>query len=155
MINRLAVPLAFILLTLMAGMAFFSMKQDSLTFDELAHIPAGYSYLTQQDFRLNPEHPPLAKDIAALPLLFLDLNFPLDNENWTQNTEAPPWWAQFNLGNAFLYHSGNDPASLIFWSRLPMILLLLILGKLSRAWQACNHRRCRSLWDFSVNLFLD
>src|SRR3989344_3771823 len=134
MSDRTTNLLAFLLLAAMFFFALFSMRQDALTFDELAHIPAGYAYLTQQDYRLNPEHPPLAKDIAAFPLLFLDLNFPLDNENWTQNTEAPPWWAQFNLGNAFLYHSGNDPASLIFWSRLPMILLLLILGAFLFCW---------------------
>lgn len=119
---------AFLFLGAMFFFAFLSMRQNALTFDELAHIPSGYSYLTQQDYRLNPEHPPLAKDIAALPLLFLDLNFPLDNPNWTQDMEAPPWWGQFNLGNAFLYHSGNNPTSLIFWSRLPMILILLALG---------------------------
>lgn len=126
--------LALLFLSVMFFLALLSMRQDALTFDELAHIPAGYSYLTQQDYRLNPEHPLLAKDIAAFPLLFLNLNFPLDNENWTQNTEAPPWWAQFNLGNAFLYHSGNDPASIIFWSRLPMILLLLALGAFLFFW---------------------
>ena len=49
--------------------AVFSMKDDSLTMDEVAHLPAGYSYLTQKDMRLNPEHPPLLKDLAALPLL--------------------------------------------------------------------------------------
>ena len=141
MINRLAVPLAFILLTLMAGMAFFSMKQDALTFDELAHIPAGYSYLTQQDYRLNPEHPPLAKDLAALPLLFLNLNFPAESSNWKQEAEAHAWWVQFDLGKEFLYRSGpldgeagNDPKQIIFWSRLPMILLLLTLGAFLFFW---------------------
>ena len=134
MSDRTTNLLAFLLLAAMFSFAFFSMKQDALTFDELAHISSGYSYLTQQDYRLNPEHPPLAKDIAAFPLLFLDLNFPLDNENWTQDTEAPPWWAQFNLGNAFLYHSGNDPTSIIFWSRLAMVLLMVALGAFLFFW---------------------
>jgi len=126
--------LAFLLFAVMFFLAFLSMRQDALTFDELAHIPAGYSYLTQQDYRLNPEHPPLAKDIAALPLLFLNLNFPLDSPNWTQDTEAPPWWAQFSFGNTFLYHSDNNPTSIIFWSRLAMILLLLALGAFLFFW---------------------
>ena len=38
------------------------------------HVTAGYSYLTQQDMRLNPEHPPLMKDIAVI-LLFEKINF--------------------------------------------------------------------------------
>ncbi|MBI4123140.1 MAG: glycosyltransferase family 39 protein [Parcubacteria group bacterium] len=104
------------------------MRSDSLTFDELAHIPAGYSYLTQQDYRLNPEHPPLFKDLAATPLLFLDLHFPADKEVWLQTKEAPPWWVQFDMGTEFLYRLGNDPKQIIFFSRLPMIGLLLFLG---------------------------
>jgi 4-amino-4-deoxy-L-arabinose transferase-like glycosyltransferase len=120
--------LAAVLLGIMFFLAFFSMRQNALTFDELAHIPAGYSYLTQQDYRLNPEHPPLVKDISALPLLFLKPNFPIQSTDWTQEAGAPPWWVQFNVGNEFLYTSGNNPLSIIFWSRLPMILLMLALG---------------------------
>lgn len=134
MSHRLTIILAVGLLLVMFFTMFFSVRQNALTFDELAHIPAGYSYLTQQDYRLNPEHPPLAKDIAALPLLFFDLNFPLENENWTQNTEAPPWWMQFNVGNAFLYKADNDPLSIIFFSRLPMIFLTLVFGAFLFLW---------------------
>ncbi len=120
--------LAFALLCIMGVSAFFSMRSDSLTFDELAHIPAGYSYLTQQDYRLNPEHPPLFKDLAAFPLLFLDLRFPADTETWKQEQGAPAWWVQFDIGTEFLYKSGNDPRQIILFSRLPMIGLLLLLG---------------------------
>ena len=119
---------AIILLFIMGTAAFLSMRSDSLTFDELAHIPAGYSYLTLQDYRLNPEHPPLLKDLAAAPLLFLDLNFPSDKELWLQTKEAPAWWVQFDLGREFLYRSGNDPKQIILFSRLPMIGLLMLLG---------------------------
>src|SRR3989344_4965228 len=125
---------AVFLLGAMFFMAFFSMRHDALTFDELAHIPAGYSYLTQQDYRINPEHPPLAKDIAAFPLLFLGLDFPAQSQNWLQDSGAPPWWVQFDLGNEFLYKSGNNPLSIIFWSRLPMILLTLALGAVLFFW---------------------
>src|SRR5262249_39940570 len=37
--------------------------------DETAPLVAGSSYLVTHDYRLNPEHPPLAKMYAALPLL--------------------------------------------------------------------------------------
>ncbi|MBI2452768.1 MAG: glycosyltransferase family 39 protein [Parcubacteria group bacterium] len=119
---------AIILLFVMGAAALLSMRSDSLTFDELAHIPAGYSYLTQQDYRLNPEHPPLFKDLAAAPLLFLDLTFPSDKELWLQTKEAPAWWVQFDLGREFLYRSGNDPKKIILFSRLSMIGFLLLLG---------------------------
>jgi len=127
MSNKVTNLIAFILLAVMAGTAIFSMKNDSLTFDELAHIPAGYSYLTKMDYRINPEHPPLIKDIPALPLLFLGLNFPDNSPSWIQE-EAPPWWFQFNLGDEFLYSSGNNPEQIIFWSRLAMLGLLIFTG---------------------------
>ncbi|MFH1509840.1 MAG: glycosyltransferase family 39 protein [Candidatus Nealsonbacteria bacterium] len=110
------------------------MKKDSLTFDELAHIPAGYSYLTKQDYRVNPEHPPLLKDIAAIPLTFLHLNFPSQDQTWLQENSAPAWWVQFDLGTKLIYQSGNNPKDIIFWARLPMILIMLLLGWLIFKW---------------------
>ncbi len=132
--NSFAYATAAALLGVMFLLMLLSMQKDALTFDELAHIPAGYSYLTQRDYRLNPEHPPLAKDIAALPLLFLNLNFPINNSNWIQDTEAPAWWVQFNLGTEFLYHTTNNPRQIIFWARFPMILLTLCLGAFLFFW---------------------
>ena len=73
MSNRLANIIAAGLLIFIFLMAFFSMRDDSATMDEVAHLPAGYSYLTQKDMRLNPEHPPLMKDLAAIPLLFIKI----------------------------------------------------------------------------------
>jgi len=134
MSNRLTNLLAFTLLTIMFLTALFSMQEDALTFDELAHIPAGYSYLTQKDYRVNPEHPPLAKDLSAIPLSFLNLNFPSESENWAQEEKAPAWWVQFDLGTEFLYESNNNPQQIIFWARLPMIFLLILLGWLLFLW---------------------
>lgn len=123
MSNKSTNIIAVVLLAVMLVTAFFSMKDDSATMDELAHIPAGYSYLSQKDFRLNPEHPPLVKDLAALPLLFLNLNFPEDHPSWQKEINSQ-WW----FGNEFLFHSGNDADKIIFLARLPMILLLIFLG---------------------------
>jgi hypothetical protein len=104
--------------------ALFSMAGDSLTMDELAHLPAGYSYLTQKDMRLNPEHPPLIKDISAIPLLFIPgINFPSEIKSWSQDVNS-----QWDFGNNFLFHSGNPADQMIFWARIPMILFLILLG---------------------------
>lgn len=56
------------LVLVFAAQAVCSMRLQSATFDETAHLPAGYSYLETADFRLNPEHAPLAKLLAAVPL---------------------------------------------------------------------------------------
>ena len=123
MSNRLTYIIAGVLLLVMLITAFTSSLGDSTTMDELSHIPAGFSYLSQKDFRINPEHPPLVKDLAALPLLRLDLNFPKDHPSWQENVNDQ-WW----FGPEFLYRSGNDADQILFWARIPMILLLIFLG---------------------------
>ena len=119
--DRVAIFFAAFLLVIMFASAVSSMKDDTATFDELAHVPAGYSYLTQQDYRMNPEHPPLIKDLAAVPLLFLHLNFPKDSDAWKKTDE-------WSLGTEFLYKSGNDADKIMFWARLPMVFVLVFLG---------------------------
>ncbi len=124
MSNRPTYIIASILIFIMGGLAFFSMIGDSATMDELSHIPAGYSYVSQKDMRINPEHPPLIKDLGGLlPYLFLDLNFPKDHQSWTQDVNSQ-WW----FGETLLYKSGNDADKIIFLARIPMILIMLLLG---------------------------
>ncbi len=115
------------ILALVFALAILSSLGDSATSDEPPHIVAGYTYLKLHDMRLNPEHPPLLKDLAALPLLFLKLNFPENSFAW-QQPDGPYWWHQFNLGGEFLYNSGNDPDKILFFARLPMICLLIFCG---------------------------
>jgi 4-amino-4-deoxy-L-arabinose transferase-like glycosyltransferase len=51
------------------GLGLHQAWADSPTYDEPIYLSAGVTALTQHDLRLNPEHPPLAKVIAALPVL--------------------------------------------------------------------------------------
>ncbi|MFZ2188324.1 MAG: glycosyltransferase family 39 protein [Candidatus Moraniibacteriota bacterium] len=102
---------------------------DSAIFDETAHIPAGYSYLTMHDMRLNPEHPPLLKDLAAFPLLFLNLNFDTTQNFWTTDINGQ-WVAGHNL----FWLNGNNSDLLIFWARIPFVLLSLLFGLFIFKW---------------------
>jgi len=122
----IGVILAFIVIV-----SVLSAKNDSLIYDEAAHIPAGYSYLVERDMRLNPEHPPLLKNMAGFPLLFLQPNFDTTQDFWTRDNANDSQW---NAGKIFLFGSGNNPDQLIFWSRLPFILLSLILGLFIFKW---------------------
>lgn len=99
-----------------------SSMRDSLIMDELAHIPAGYGYLKYQDFRLNPEHPPLTKVLSAIPLVFMDLKFPTESKAWKTDVNG-----QWDAGREFIFGSGNDADTIIFWARIGAILLTLIL----------------------------
>lgn len=121
------------ILSLIIVSAFLLMlgpaKQDSAIMDELAHIPAGYSYVKFLDYRLNPEHPPLVKALSALPLLFQNLKFPTDSDNWKNQVNA-----EWEIGKEFLYNSGNNADKIILYSRLISILLLLILIGFTYFW---------------------
>lgn len=107
----------------MGALSYGSMIGNSAIVDEVAHIPAAYSYLHYSDYRLNPEHPPLIKDLAALPLQFLNLKFPDTLPAWTEDVNG-----QWETGWNFLYHIGNDADQILYWSRLPILLLALAFG---------------------------
>jgi 4-amino-4-deoxy-L-arabinose transferase-like glycosyltransferase len=66
-VHRVAI-VAALLLTFFA-LVLGNIFSTSETIDESTHLAAGYTYLTAHDYRLNPEHPPLLKLVAALPLL--------------------------------------------------------------------------------------
>ena len=127
--NKTTNILASLLLVIIFCLGFFSVRGDSTTMDELAHIPAGYSYITQQDMRLNPEHPPLLKDLAGLSVLIgskinqTPINFPSEHKSWQEDLNG-----QWDFGREFLYRSGNDANMIVSWARLPMILIMVLLG---------------------------
>lgn len=114
---------ATLLLLGMFLLMMLSSLGDSPTMDERAHIPSGYSYVAKFDFRLNPEHPPLVKALSGLFLLPLNLNFPEHTKAWVEDING-----QWDQGVAFMYEAGNDPDQILFWSRLPMMILTILTG---------------------------
>ncbi len=111
-----------VILLISAVVMLVLARADSLTMDELAHIPSGYSYVRYLDFRLNPEHPPILKALSGFPLLFMDVKFPTESPKWLSEINA-----QWDLGRMFIFESGNDSSLLIFLARLGPILLTLLL----------------------------
>lgn len=110
-----------------AAQALYLAKTNSTISDEVAHIGAGYSYLKFNDLRLNPEHPPLVKQIAAIPLLFMDLKFPSETQAWN---EAEQW----SVGRTFLFTLGNPGDSVIFRARAALLPLALLMALLIFFW---------------------
>jgi 4-amino-4-deoxy-L-arabinose transferase-like glycosyltransferase len=114
------------LLAVFALSACYSMSRESATFDETAHIWAGYTYLKRSDFRMNVEHPPLIKLLAAAPLVLTGARMPTSDgdDNWTQGR-------QWVFGYKFFYATpGNDADRLLFMARFPVVLLGMLLGVL-------------------------
>ena len=115
-----AVPAALALLAALFLQGLIFIGESSQTSDEAAHLAAGYSYLKTADFRLNPEHPPLIKEWAALPLLLFDLQFPW-GPLWNQ---AEEW----NIGRIFVHENRLPNDTILLFGRLPILLLSLVLG---------------------------
>jgi len=109
-----------------------SSLQKSPTHDEPLHLFSGYSYLRWGDFRVNPEHPPLAKMLAALPLLALEINtegLSRDRRDLVQQERNYGWV----LAARFIFFD-NNAEPLLFYAKLMMIALSVVLGVFIFVW---------------------
>ena len=109
-------------------MAVTAAARKSLTFDEMAHLTAGYSYWALDDYRLHPENGNWPQRLGALPAILGGAAFPrLDQPAWTRADV-------YAIGDQFLYGSGNDADALLRRGRAVMALLGVALGALVYAW---------------------
>jgi hypothetical protein len=121
------------------GLAFMlvllgTIKELSPTFDEPVHVVAGYSYLKWGDYRVNPEHPPLAKALAALPLLAFDIKDPRPaNSDWERIPKQQPGIPTVKFARELLFVH-NDGAKLFQYAKLPFVIITLILGLFVFLW---------------------
>jgi hypothetical protein len=111
---------------------FSESRSKSTTFDETAHIGAGLSYLKTGEFKVNLQHPPLLKEIAALPLLLIGARLPISPEDWAAIDDTPDPFFQWQLGNEVLFENGEG--RVVSWSRFPFVLLSIALAGLIVAW---------------------
>jgi 4-amino-4-deoxy-L-arabinose transferase-like glycosyltransferase len=119
---------AGVLLIFMAILAGGAALRESVTIDEVAHIGAGVSYLQKLDLRLNEEHPPLPKVLAALPLVLRGAHADYSHVSWTVSEKFFPAYAGQWVFGEWLLTKWNNPFTLLPWARAPMLLLTLVLG---------------------------
>jgi len=102
-----------------------TVRGESLSWDEGDHIFAGYMSWKTHDFGLNPEHPPMMKSLAALPLLGLPLKVPVLQHRFFKDES-------YLDGRALLF--GNSPAyspeTLTFRVRMAVVPVALLLALL-------------------------
>ncbi|MGN6321270.1 MAG: glycosyltransferase family 39 protein [Dyella sp.] len=130
--QRRLIGIAAALLMLLFAIQIVSVvRQESLSWDEGDHIFAGYMAWKTHDYRYNPEHPPLMKALATLPLLGLPLKVPADQQRYFKE-EA------YLDGRELLFH--NPPYSveaLTLRVRLAAGIVALLLAALvfCAAWE--------------------
>jgi 4-amino-4-deoxy-L-arabinose transferase-like glycosyltransferase len=121
-----AESLCAVILLIMSANLISLAASKTITNDEVVHIPPGYAYLTAHDFRLNPEHPPLVKMWATLPLLWLRPAPAAATENLKQD------WGERTLTTSvsFWHQNRAHYKAIAILARLPMVALTLALGVL-------------------------
>lgn len=104
-----------------------SYTRESATWDEPQHLTAGYAALTQRDYRVDAEHPPLARIWAALPLgLSSGIKFDTNSAFWK---EGPSWF----FCHQFMYRD-NNADWMLYRARFMIVLLGVLLGVLLFCW---------------------
>ena len=83
--NKLTLLGALFLLLVFVAQGILFIRANSQTVDEAMHLAAGYSYLAKKDFRIEPQNPPLIKELLALPL-FISYRLPFnpDPQHWRE-----------------------------------------------------------------------
>jgi 4-amino-4-deoxy-L-arabinose transferase-like glycosyltransferase len=112
--NRLKMPVRSFaggLIILQMILVAIIVHGESLTFDEGDHIFAGYMMWHSGDYGLNPEHPPLVKLVATLPLLQENLWLPPLQQRWFKS-EA------YRDGRDFMERNDGPRHRLLFRMRL-------------------------------------
>ena len=108
-----------LLLIVLAAELLLSIRRETQTWDEACHIFAGYSYWTRGDFGMNPEHPPLVKLLATLPLLSMPLKVPPREKLFSKEED-------FISARQFVY--SNDVEKIMLRTRMMVAIFTLALA---------------------------
>lgn len=104
----------------MLAQLWTSVIQLSITSDEVDHLHAAYRYWQCNDFGWNPEHPPLVKIVAGLPLQFMHINDPFRHACGAQNSKV----IDFLAGHQFTF---TNPESMLTAARFAVSLFSIVL----------------------------
>jgi hypothetical protein len=131
--KRFTLLIAAGILCLYWWMATSVSDRQCTTGDEIAHLTAGYSYWTTDDYRLQPENGNLPQRWAALPLLHRGLRFPTLDQNAWRISDV------WDLGFQWFYDCGNDLESMLRAGRRMIALFGVATGALVFLWARRLH----------------
>lgn len=111
-------------------LGYASVWNDAPIVDEIPHIGAGYSYVAKGDMRLNPEHPPLVKDLAGVALVLLGINDQAFLSHfWTTNING-----QWDFGRQLIYQAGNNADMLVRAAKIPIFIFFVLTAIILYRW---------------------
>lgn len=112
--------------------ALAGMSGDSATFDETINSAIGYAEIFTGDLSLVNDHPPLVRVLTALPLLVLHPTIPLNHPSW--RLRAQGMGDRYDFAYQFFYRANANADSMLFWTRLVVVSLSLVLALLVYQW---------------------
>jgi len=110
------------LIVIMLAQLWTSVTQLSITSDEIDHLHAAYRYWQCNDFGWNPEHPPLVKVVAALPLMAMTVRDPIPHACGLPDSKAE----DFIVGHAFFAANSESVLDAARFSVSLFAVLLLV-----------------------------
>ncbi len=117
-------PAGFLVL-IFSLLALRSAGLNGQTTDESFFSSSGYPIVRYNNYEFLGEHPPLVLQLGGLPLLALQPDFPIKDPLYVPGTDRLDLTRN---GLRFLYKMGNDPATILFLQRIPIVLLTILLG---------------------------
>jgi len=120
-------PAVALLALILGCVQFLSIRGETQTYDEGVELAGGYAFLKTGEYRIQPEHPPLAKVLAALPVLALGASVPLDDPSWRDRKDV-------EFGGMFMFHNRVPADTMLLAARLPSILFTIILAVALALW---------------------
>lgn len=108
------------LIVAMVAQLWTSVVQLSITSDEADHLHAAYRYWQCNDFGWNPEHPPLVKIVAGLPLQAMHVNDQIAHACGGLNNKD----YDFQIGHAFVF---TNPERVLISARFAVSLFPVLL----------------------------
>src|SRR5436190_14340789 len=128
-----------------AALVVHASWRSSPTIDEFAHVPAGIAYWQTGTFALYHHNPPLAKLLAALPVLWSHPSVDYD-ASWARARARGEPPGQVEFGEDFMRANAARYFDLFRCARLPFSLLSL-------AGMALVFRCARGFWGDGAGLF--
>lgn len=127
LISRREIIFVTSILVLMLALMLTSVINKSPTYDEVIHVPIGFTYWMTGGFTMDAGAPPGIKMLMTWPLLFMHLNFRTEGQAWIDANDLI-------FSHTWLFSQNDNPDSIVNTARFVIMLLSVLLGLLIWRW---------------------
>lgn len=118
------------LLLLHAALLLHSVVANSVTIDEIAHLPVGISYWQRGEFWAYHHNPPLIRLLVAFPAVLADV--PIDYTGFAYRPFSRQ--ADCELGKTFMLENANHYMAIFAMCRVVVVGMSVLAGYLVFSW---------------------